>query len=57
MDQANFGFSETVLSIVLKDLAERNLFDNAGGMMTESGIWAKRSTSLGDQLLAFVTEI
>ena len=57
MDQANFGFSETVLSIVLKDLAERNLSDNAGGMRTEAGIWAKRSTSLGDQLLAFVTEI
>ncbi len=57
MDKAQLGLSETVLSIVLKDLAERDLSDNAGGMMTEAGIWAKRTTSMGDQLLAFVSEI
>lgn len=47
------------LEIVLRDLGERALADAGtwNTMMTESGAWAPRTTSLGNQLLDFVTYI
>lgn len=47
------------LEIVLGDLGERRLADSGSWntMMTSNGAWAPRTTSLGNQLLDFVTTV
>ena len=59
MDEAALPVTAETLPIVLADLGERRLADTASmnAIITGNGAWAPRSTTLGNQLLDFVTYI
>jgi hypothetical protein len=59
MAHAHLPIDGPSLDIVLRDLSDRGLADTGrlGAMMTEGGMWASRTTELGNDLLGFVRDV
>lgn len=56
---ANLPLSDDELELALRDLGDRGLLEaeSLRGMSTQTGMWAPKSTELGNQLLRFTEDI